>query len=173
MLQKKPRGVLRILFRLPIYLYRLDLGWVLGYRFLMVTHQGRKSGLLRQTVLEVVHYDSATSQSIVVAALGEQADWYRNVQAAAALEVQTGRLRYVPDHHFLTPDATYDVWTRFERKHPREASIAVRLLGWTYDGTEAGRRRLAGEIRLVAFRPRGKRHTEGIVRSGRENDGQR
>jgi len=35
---------LRLAFRLPIYLYRLDLGWLLGHRFLLLVHRGRESG---------------------------------------------------------------------------------------------------------------------------------
>jgi hypothetical protein len=59
-LESKPAGALRLAFRLPIYLYRLDLGWLLGHRFLLFAHLGRKSGLLRETVLEVILYDPAT-----------------------------------------------------------------------------------------------------------------
>jgi hypothetical protein len=33
-LRSKPTGVSRLAFRLPIYLYRLNLGWVLGHRFI-------------------------------------------------------------------------------------------------------------------------------------------
>jgi hypothetical protein len=55
-----PRGLLRLALRLPIWLYRWRLGWLLGDRFLLLTHTGRKSGLPRQVVLEVVHHDEAT-----------------------------------------------------------------------------------------------------------------
>jgi hypothetical protein len=44
---------------------------MLGHRVLMVTHIGRKTGLRRQTVLEVAHYDPATQECIVVAVWGE------------------------------------------------------------------------------------------------------
>jgi len=47
------RGPLRMLLRLPIWLYRLQLGWLQGERGLMLTHIGRSSGRVRQTVLEV------------------------------------------------------------------------------------------------------------------------
>ncbi len=40
-----PRGLARIGFRIPIILYRLGLGGLLGTRFLLLTHTGRKSGL--------------------------------------------------------------------------------------------------------------------------------
>lgn len=153
MLHHKPKGLLRTLFRLPVYLYRLNLGWLFGHRFLMMTHRGRKSGLVRQTVLEVLRYDPQTHESTVIAAFGERADWYRNIQASPPLEVQTGRLHYVPRYRFLTPEQTYQAWTDFERAHPLEARVAVRLMGWEYDGTETSRRGLARTIRLVAFGP--------------------
>lgn len=151
--RQKPRGLVRMLFRLPIYLYRLDLGWLLGHRFLMLTHRGRKSGLLRQTVLEVLHYDPGTGESIVLAALGERADWYRNIQANPPLEVQTGRLRYVPQYRFLTSEETYQTWTNFEQAHPFEAQAASWVLGLEHDRTPAGRARLVHTLSLVAFRP--------------------
>ena len=89
-LRSRPSSTLRLIFRLPIYLYRLNLGWLLGYRALLLIHQGRKSGLLRETVLEVIRYDPATKESVVLSGWGEKADWYRNIQVAPAMEVQTG-----------------------------------------------------------------------------------
>jgi hypothetical protein len=65
---------LRLAFRLPIYLYRLNLGWLLGHRFLLLVHRGRRSGLRRETVLEVVRYNPATKESVVLSAWGERAD---------------------------------------------------------------------------------------------------
>ena len=81
----KPKGLLKWTFRLPLYLYRWHLGWLLGHRFLMLTHLGRKSGRRRQTVLEVVHYDFKTKECIVIAGYGAQSDWYRNIQAHPAI----------------------------------------------------------------------------------------
>jgi hypothetical protein len=46
-----PSGLSRMVFRLPIWLYRLRLGWVLGARFLLVHHVGRRTGLPRRVVL--------------------------------------------------------------------------------------------------------------------------
>jgi len=92
---------LRLAVRLPICLYRLNLGWLLGHRFLLLVHRGRKSGLLRETVLEVILYEPAIRESVVVSAWGEKADWYRNVVATPTLEVWTGGQRYVPEQRFL------------------------------------------------------------------------
>src|SRR5436309_365284 len=40
------------------------------------------TALLRQTVIEVLDYDPATRESVVLSALGERADWNRNIQAS-------------------------------------------------------------------------------------------
>jgi hypothetical protein len=57
---------------LPIYLYRLDLGRLLGHRFLLLVHRGRESGLLRETVLEVLLHDPATREGVMLSAWGRK-----------------------------------------------------------------------------------------------------
>jgi hypothetical protein len=37
--------------RPPIWLYRLQLGWLLGERLLLLMHTGQSSGLLQQAVI--------------------------------------------------------------------------------------------------------------------------
>ena len=153
-LRSKPVGALRLAFRLPIYLYRLDLGWLLGHRFLLLVHQGRRSGLLRETVLEVLLYEPATKESVVLSAWGEQADWYRNVGATPALEVRTGGERYVPEQRFLASEENHAVISDYGRRHPLAFRVFARVFGYPMDGTEATRREVARSLRLVAFRPR-------------------
>jgi hypothetical protein len=59
---------------LPIYLYRLDLlGRLLGHRFLLLVHRRRESGLLRETVLEVLLHDPSTREGVVLSAWGRKA----------------------------------------------------------------------------------------------------
>jgi hypothetical protein len=43
----------RFMMRAPIALYRVGLGGLLGKRFLLLEHTGRKSGLTRRTALEI------------------------------------------------------------------------------------------------------------------------
>jgi deazaflavin-dependent oxidoreductase (nitroreductase family) len=145
---------LRFAFRLPIYLYRLDLGRLLGHRFLLLVHRGRESGLLRETVLEVLLHDPARRESVVLSAWGEEADWYGNIGAAPALEVRTGGQRYVPDQRFLAPEENHAVVSDYGRRHPLAFRVFARVFGYPLDGTEAARREVACSLRLVAFRPR-------------------
>lgn len=64
--ESRPGKALRFALRLPLYLNRHDLGWMLGHRFLLLVHRGRKTGRARQTVLEVVLYDPDTQESVVM-----------------------------------------------------------------------------------------------------------
>ncbi len=153
-LRSKPAGALRLAFRLPIYLYRLDLGWLLGHRFLLLVRRGRKSGLLRETVLEVILYEPATRESVVLSAWGEKADWYRNVVATPALEVRTGGQRYVPEQRFLAPEESHDIISDYGRRHPLAFRVFARVFGYPLDGTFAARREFSYSLRLVAFHPR-------------------
>ena len=150
----KPSGILRFAFRLPIYLYHLNLGWLLGHRGLLLIHRGRRSGLLRETVLEVVRYTPATKESVVLSAWGERADWYRNIKASPAMEVRTGGERFVPEQRFLAPEENHAVIADYERRHPLAFRIFAKAFGYPVDEVEAVRREFASSLRLVAFRPK-------------------
>ena len=151
--RSKPAGALRIGFRLPLYLYRLDLGWLLGHRFLLLVHRGRKSGLPHQTVLEVALYDPAIRKSVVLSAWGEDADWYRNLQECRAIEIRTGRDSYEPLQRFLSAEEADAALAIYEHRHPRAARILGRLMGYPLGGPEAAWRAFAQSVRLVAFHP--------------------
>jgi deazaflavin-dependent oxidoreductase (nitroreductase family) len=144
---RKPHGLLRWGFNLPIMLYRARLGWLLGRRFLLLTHRGRTTGKLRRTVLEVFQYDRIRHESIVLSAYGERADWYRNLLAHPAVEVRTGRSQYVPQYRLLGPDERLAAL----RIYQWAFRAVMRLLGYPYDGSEASLSGLAERVLMIAF----------------------
>jgi deazaflavin-dependent oxidoreductase (nitroreductase family) len=121
---------------------------------MMITHVGRKTGLVRQTVVEAGNYDPKTQACIVVAAWGEQTDWYRNIQAHPALEIQVGSRRYVPQQHFLSTEELLTLLQDYEHRHPRGLRILFRHLGYPYDGSPEGLHAIAQILRGVEFRPK-------------------
>ena len=145
-------GVLWLVFRFPVMLYRLNLGWLLGHRMLLVTHQGRRTGQIHQTVLEVVRYDVESREAIVVSAWGERGDWYRNLRASPAVEVAIGSERYQPTQRFLTTDEIEAELKDYQRRHPRLIRAFGAWLGFPVDGTDEALRRFAESVRMVAFR---------------------
>ena len=145
----RPSRFLKLLFRLPGFLYKLHLGWLLGRRFLLVVHRGRKTGRVHRTVLEVVHYDAYTRESVVVSGWGTRADWYRNIVVSPALEVQTGGRSFVPEQRVLNADEAAAVLTRFRGDHPREARIFSRMFGVPEEQVGS----LAATLPIISFRP--------------------
>ena len=150
----KPKGLLKWIFILPRYLYRWHLGWLLGHRFLMITHIGRKTGTIHQTVVEAVHYDPKTHECIAVAGYGASTDWYRNIQAHPALLVQIGNRRYAPQQRILSTEELLALLQNYEHRYPRLFGILLRAIGYPYDGSPEGLHAMAEVLRGVTFRPR-------------------
>ena len=72
---------------------------------------------------------------------GTTPDWYRNIEASAALKVETGRDVYRPVQHFLSPAEVREVWAKFKRTHPIEEQIALTLYTKGQPGTQVLERR--------------------------------
>lgn len=149
-----PRGLGRFLFRLPIYLYRLNLGWLLGGWFLLLEHVGRKSGKRRRTVIEVAGHAPENGTYTVASGFGPRSDWYRNLLATPDVTIQVGRRRLSATAVPLSPDQGGEVMARYARQHPRAARQLSRFMGYQVDGSEADYRALGREIPFVRFEPR-------------------
>jgi deazaflavin-dependent oxidoreductase (nitroreductase family) len=151
-------GALRCIFRAPVYLYHWKCGWLLGYRFLLLIHIGRRTGLRRHTVLEVIEYRKERPEAVVISAFGPNADWLRNIEATPGAEVVIGSRRFPAEHRILDQDEAVQVLAGYEQRNrligPIIRPVLSRLLGWHYDGSEEHRRRLAAQLPFIAFRPR-------------------
>jgi len=150
---RPPRGLARLAWRAPIWLYRLGLGDLLGKRFLLLTHTGRKSGLPRQNVLEVVRHDEETDAYIVASGFGEKADWYRNIIAQPLVAIQVGKQHMAARAEQLpTPEAVREMLD-YNRRHPTALRTLAGIMGYRTDGSEDDIRALGEIIPIVAFKP--------------------
>jgi deazaflavin-dependent oxidoreductase (nitroreductase family) len=153
--QGSPRGLTRLAARLPIWLYRLRFGRLLGDRFLMLTHIGRKSGLPRQVVLEVLRHDKATDTYLVASGWGERADWLRNIQRNPHVLLHAGARRMEAIAEWLPVEAAADELCDYARRHPLAVRGLSKLLtGAALDSSAESCRRLAERVPLVALHPR-------------------
>jgi deazaflavin-dependent oxidoreductase (nitroreductase family) len=117
-----PRGLARLAWRAPIWLYRLRLGGLLGERFLLLNHIGRRSGRPRQAVLEVMYRDGGGGAYFVASGFGERSDWYRNVMVHPDVTIQVGRRRMATRAERLPlPQAT-------QVDSPKEISISAETI---------------------------------------------
>ncbi|MBI2820120.1 MAG: nitroreductase family deazaflavin-dependent oxidoreductase [Acidobacteria bacterium] len=114
----RPRGLLRLFLRFPIVLYRIRLGWLLGGRFLMMTHIGRRSGQPRRVILEVVRHDRKTNTCVIASGWGEQSNWIRNIERIPAVTVQVGLRKWPASATRLTSDAGERELADYAIRHP-------------------------------------------------------
>jgi deazaflavin-dependent oxidoreductase (nitroreductase family) len=148
-----PRGLARFFYRFPILFYRVGLGWVLGNRFLLMTHIGRVSGLARRVVLEVMRCDRDTDTYIVASGWGEKSDWFQNIIKTPQIEVVVGRRRFdALARRLLLEDAELEVLD-YARRHPTAIRQLGRLIGHQLEHTPEGYRALAGVMPIVAIQP--------------------
>lgn len=74
--------------RLPLVLFRLGLGSIVGRRVMVLTTTGRRSGRPRHSM---VYYAAAGDVLYAAAVYGPASDWYRNLLAQPLVTVQTHR----------------------------------------------------------------------------------
>ncbi|MGH3758048.1 nitroreductase family deazaflavin-dependent oxidoreductase [Actinophytocola sp.] len=149
-----PTGLLRIVLRAPIWLYRAGLGRLAGHRLLYLAHRGRRTGARREVVVETVRFDPAVPEAVVVAAWGKNPDWYRNLHASPALEVRIGAHRWPgPDHRFLDADETLGVLLAYRRAHPHAWKRLAPLLGFPTDPADPRWPEVAARVHAIAFTP--------------------
>lgn len=125
---KRPTGLSRLLFRVPIWLYRARLGFLMGGRFLMFEHTGRRSGKTRYTVLEVVRYDRQADTYVVASGWGERSDWFRNVIETPEVTVSSGFGRRPARALRLSPELAERELCDYARRHPAAFQTLSRMM---------------------------------------------
>jgi len=149
--KQKPSGFFRWFLHAPTWLYRAHLGFVMGNRFVMIEHRGRKSGNLYRTVLEVAGRVPETNEWIVTSGTGPRADWYRNIQDGGVGAVWIGSKRRGATARFLDATEASDVMAKYEMDHPKTAKKLLTSMGVSYDGTDESRTEMMRQIPMVAF----------------------
>jgi deazaflavin-dependent oxidoreductase (nitroreductase family) len=150
--EKAPSFMVPI-FKLPVFLYRLCLGWLLGKRFMQITHVGRHSGKVRRSVLAVLRFDEKTKELYAVSAW-KGSDWYYNIQSLPALQIESGLIHYVPAQRTLSPEEITAAFVEYRKRHPIFTRIICRIPGWKWDSTSEEFLELARTLRGVAFSPK-------------------
>jgi deazaflavin-dependent oxidoreductase (nitroreductase family) len=179
-------GICRWLLRAPAHLYHFGCGPLLGHRFLLLGHIGRRTGLRRETVLEVMEYRQAGPELVVISAFGPKSHWLQNIEAAPSVEIFIGREHLVASYRILAPEESEQVVRGYEERNwylaPLIRMVLSQLLGWRYSGSQSDRRKLVNQLPLIAFKPGpdlqtqahrltiGKKLGPGDIASGRPPD---
>jgi deazaflavin-dependent oxidoreductase (nitroreductase family) len=139
--------------RLPQPLYHHGWGRLLDHTFLLITHQGRKTGKPRETVAMPLTYDPERREAIVCSAWGPNTGWMRNLRAHPALQIQIGRETFVPEQHFLPQDEAIAAAIAFRDQHPWRLRLFATILGWGDLSSEVAVREFVEGRPFIAFAP--------------------
>jgi deazaflavin-dependent oxidoreductase (nitroreductase family) len=149
--------VLKWALRAPVLMFDVGADRLLGHRFLLLTHHGRRSGRRYRTMLEVLVWRPEAREAIVLAGLGPRAQWLRNVLAGGPAEVRIGGRGWPAVAHVLEPGEAVAILADYESRNrwvrPIVRLVLSRLSGVEYDGGEAARVAVVNALPLVGFRP--------------------
>jgi deazaflavin-dependent oxidoreductase (nitroreductase family) len=146
-----PRGLKAIPWRMPIWIYRLGLGGLLGKRFLLLTHVGKKTGLERQTVLEIVQCNPAQGEYYVVSGFGVRSHWYQNIKSNPAVKIQVGYQFFQADAFQLNPQAAGQIILEYAEKHPQALKGLSKMIGYKIEHTREGYLAFGRQIPVIRF----------------------
>lgn len=147
-----PRGLSRFFWRLPIWLYRIHLGWLLTGHFLMLEHIGRKSGLPRQAVIEVIKHDKANDVYYVAAGFGPASDWYQNLLKTPQARIHAGFRREEADASVLSIEEAENIILDYARRYPAAIRTLAKILGYEIQKGEEDYRALVRFVPIVALK---------------------
>ena len=150
-LPKPPRGWKAVLWRAPIWFYRLGLGGVFGKRMLLLTHTGRTSGQPRQAVIEIVDFDEKNNIYFAASGFGEKAHWFQNIMQAPHVTIQVGSQKMSAHAERLSIEESEQSLLDYARRHPFALRELSRMLKIPYNGNEESISAMAKVLPIIAF----------------------
>jgi deazaflavin-dependent oxidoreductase (nitroreductase family) len=126
-IEQKPGRLLWAINRIPTWMFQLGLGRLLGNRFAMIVHKGRKTGNHNTVIVETASGDPDTGRVVFVSAYGKKAQWYLNLAKAPAISFpMKGRTWLSPRHEFLGPEETEKAVASYFEHYPGIANFLAK-----------------------------------------------
>jgi len=146
-----PRFILRLMHWPPRIAYAVGLGPLIGNIVLLLTTIGRRSGKPRVTPLQ---YEEIEGRIYLGAALGPQADWFRNIQANPRVEVRLKSRIFPGSAEAITdPERVANFLEDRYRRHPRMIAAMLRAEGLRVPPVRSDLERYAARLTLVVIDP--------------------
>jgi deazaflavin-dependent oxidoreductase (nitroreductase family) len=116
---------------------------------LLLKHTGRKSGMPRQNVLEVIRRDSEKDRYFVASGFGERADWYQNIMKTPEVGLEIGRRKCKALASRLPLEEAAQEFQDYNRRYPNMIRTLGRMIGVEVDTSTEGLRELAGIMPVI------------------------
>jgi deazaflavin-dependent oxidoreductase (nitroreductase family) len=153
-LNRAPKFLLRLIHLPPRLLYAVGLGPLIGSLVLLLITTGRKTGKPRVTPLQ---YELIDGKVYLGSALGQKADWLRNLQANPAVEVRLKGQRFRGTAKIITDAKQIANYLEVRlRRHPRMVGAMLKAEGITQPPQREEMEHYASKIVLVVITKEGK-----------------
>ncbi len=148
---RTPRLILRLMHWPPQVAYAVGLGPVIGRIVLLLTTTGRKSGKRHVTPLQ---YEEINGLFYVGAALGQKADWIRNIQANPRVQVRVKSQQWCGQAQVITDvkQIADFVQVRLQR-HPQMVRAILQSEGVRLPLSRDELERYANKLAVVVITP--------------------
>ncbi len=144
--------------RAPLRLHRLGirgLERLIGIDWIVITTRGRRSGVPREVMLDVIDHDEARDTWYVQPADGRRANWFQNLLANPTVTVEVRGRHFEATARDATGPEGADVVLRFIRTHPLYARLIVWMLRYvdSIDHPDETLRAQLTTVPVMALRP--------------------
>lgn len=143
--------LLRLIHLPPRIYYAIGLGPMIGNLVLLLTTVGRKSHKPRVTPLQ---YEEIEGRIYLGSALGQKADWFRNIQANPRVEVQLKSWKFSGSAETVTdPKRIADFLEVRLCRHPRMIGAMLRTEGISTPPERCDLEKYAAQLAMVVIKP--------------------
>lgn len=146
-----PKGLKLQLFRVPIYIYHLKLGFLFGERFIHLKHWGRVSGELKETVIEVIDQDKVNGKIYSASGFGEKSQWFKNISSNSNVFITLENKEYKAVARVISDKEAEQTLLRYAKVHPKSIKGVAKLSGYEMDGDERDVIEFSKVIKIVEF----------------------
>ncbi|MDA8880933.1 nitroreductase family deazaflavin-dependent oxidoreductase [Pseudomonadales bacterium] len=126
-------------------------GFLFGERFIHLKLWGRKSGQLKETVIEVIDQDKTNGVLYSASGFGTQSQWFKNISVNNAVFVTLRNTEFEASASVLSADEATEVLLRYVKVHPNSIKSVARLSGYEMDGSEKDIIAFSQIIKIVKF----------------------
>ena len=120
----------------------------------MLTNIGRKSGLKRQVVLEVLYHNKTSGEYYVLSGWGDKSDWFMNIQKYPEVVVDVGGQKFEAIAFQITSEEAESLISKYAHQHPRAFRIlSKRILGVDVEIRNESFKQLAAYLPVICLQP--------------------
>ena len=120
----------------------------------MLTNIGRKSGLERQVVLEVLYHNKTSGEYYVLSGWGDSSDWFLNIRINPEVVVNVGGKKLEAIAFQIASEAADSIISKYAYQHPGAFRLlSKRLLGEDLRITKTSFEKLAACLPVVCLQP--------------------